>query len=186
MPRWIERVSLFLAGLPRAQKRLIMVVADAIFIPFALWCAVVLRFGSFREFQGGFWLYATALIASVFVFARLGLYRAVIRFLSGRALFAVTAGVSASVLFLLGANLFTGDGPIAKSVFVIYWALALIYVAGSRFVVRGVMNYKRPAGNQRVAIYGAGTAGVQLVDALRAGGRFHPVAFVDDNETLHS
>jgi FlaA1/EpsC-like NDP-sugar epimerase len=46
------------------------------------------------------------------------------------------------------------------------------------------MNYRRSNGSQRVAIYGAGSAGVQLVDALHRTGRFHPVAFVDDNDSL--
>jgi len=69
-------------------------------------------------------------------------------------------------------------------VFIIYWALALIYVAGSRFIVRAMMNYRSSGGTQRVAIYGAGSAGVQLAAALQRSGRYHPIAFIDDNESL--
>jgi FlaA1/EpsC-like NDP-sugar epimerase len=186
MPKWIERIALHLAVLPRAQKQLLMLVADGVFIPAALWSAITLRLGSVsHSIDGGGWLYAAALIASVPVFARMGLYRAVIRFLGGRALFAVTIGVSASVALLLLTNLVMLKAAIPKAAFIIYWALALIYVAGSRFIVRALMNYRRSSGN-RVAIYGAGTAGVELAAALLRSGRYQPVAFVDDNESLQN
>jgi FlaA1/EpsC-like NDP-sugar epimerase len=186
MPKWIERIALFLAELPRVQKRLVMFAADAVFIPLALWCAITLRFGTVHHQTDDYlWLYGAALVASVPVFIRLGLYRAVIRFLGGRALLAVTLGVTASVVLLLITNLTMMHTAIPKAAFVIYWALALIYVAGSRFVVRALMNYRGPSGSQSIVIYGAGSAGVQLAAALQRSGQYQPVAFVDDNATLH-
>ena len=50
----------------------------------------------------------------------------------------------------------------------IYWAFALIYVGGSRFIVRGLLNFRWSNGTQRVVIYGAGAAGVQLATGLDA------------------
>jgi len=162
-----------------------MVIADAVFIPFALWCAISLRLGSFDvHVDGDIWLYAAAIAAAIPVFARLGLYRAVIRFLGGRALAAVSVGVTASVSLLLVTNLTFTHAGVPAAVFIIYWALALIYVAGSRFIVRAMMNYRSSGGTQRVAIYGAGSAGVQLAAALQRSGRYHPIAFIDDNESL--
>jgi FlaA1/EpsC-like NDP-sugar epimerase len=187
MPKWIERIALYLAKLPRAQKRLVMLIADGVFIPFALWSAITLRLGvTDHRFDGDIWLYAAALAASVPVFARLGLYRAVIRFLGGRALMAVTIGVTTSVALLLLTNVVMFKAAMPKAAFIIYWALALIYVAGSRFIVRAMMNYRRSGGNQRVAIYGAGSAGAQLAAALLRAGRYHPIAFIDDNESLQN
>lgn len=186
MPKWIERVTLFLAGLPRAQKRLVMLMADAIFIPLALWSAIALRLGGLHTHNDDYWwLYAAALVASVPVFARLGLYRAVIRFLGARAVVAVTVGVTASVVLLLITNLVVMHKEVPRAAFVIYWALALIYVAGSRFVIRALLNYKMSGGRQRVVIYGAGAAGVELAISLRRTGRYQAVAFVDDNPALH-
>ena len=185
MPKWIERLARFLAHLPRDQKRLVMLAADLVFIPFALWSAFTLRLGSFDHSTNGYmWLYVAALAASVPIFTRLGLYRAVVRFLGTRALVVVSIGVTASVLLLLATNLVVVQVAVPKATFVIYWALALIYVGGSRFVVRAVMNYRRPVGGHRVVIYGAGAAGMQLVDGLRHSGRYQPIAFVDDNESL--
>ena len=56
----------------------------------------------------------------------------------------------------------------------IYWAFALIYVGGSRFIVRGLLNFRWSNGTQRVVIYGAGGAGVQLATGLARSGRYHP------------
>jgi len=163
-----------------------MLLADALFIPGALWCAITLRVGTTdHQVEGDVWLYAAALAASVPVFAKFGLYRAVIRFLGGRALLAVTVGVTASVVLLLITNLTMTRAAVPKAAFIIYWALALIYVGGSRFIVRALMNYRGSGGTQRVAIYGAGSAGAQLAQALHRTGRYHAVAFIDDNESLH-
>src|SRR5689334_9216265 len=117
MPTWIERIALSLASLPRAQKRLVTLGTDALFIPFALWCANSLHLGGIdHSIEGANWLYAVALLTTIPFFARLGLYRAVIRFLGGRALFAVTVGVTTSVLILLATNLFILHAAVPKPV----------------------------------------------------------------------
>lgn len=178
-------VALFLGSLSRVRKRQVMLIADVIFIPLALWCAITLRLGTIdHRSYSHVWLYAAALISALPIFARFGLYRAVIRYLDGRVLVAVTVGVTASVLLLAVTNVFLVQEAVPKAALIIYWALALIYVGGSRFVVRAIMNYRRPVGGNRVAVYGAGSAGTQLVLALRQAGRYHPVAFIDDNESL--
>jgi FlaA1/EpsC-like NDP-sugar epimerase len=114
---------------------------------------------------------------------RLGLYRAVVRFLGTRALLTVVTGVSVSVGLLLIVNhLMLGKG-VHISTFAIYWALALIYVGGSRMVARALIHARR-LGSDRVAIYGAGVAGAQVASALLGSGRYYPVAFIDDSKGL--
>jgi len=57
-------------------------------------------------------------------------------------------------------------------------------VGGSRILVRSLMN-ARQVGPDRVVIYGAGAAGAQAAAALRLGGKFDPVAFLDDDLSMH-
>ena len=115
----------------------------------------------------------------------MGLYRAVIRYLGPKAIFAVLSGVTCSVVLLsvillgVAAPRDSGFGALP-----IYWAFALIYVGGSRFIVRGLLNFRWSNGTQRVVIYGAGAAGVQLATGLVRSGRYHPIAFIDDNASL--
>lgn len=185
MPKWIERFAQHLLQLPRSRKRLIVLSADTIGIPFALWFAITLRLGTLdHHLDSDVWLYVAALFASIPFFIRMGLYRAVIRYLGPKAVLTVVAGVTVSVLLLTVLNELVWQRALPLGVFPIYWAFALIYVGGSRFVVRGLMNFRWSNGTQRVAIYGAGTAGVQLAAALNRSGRYHPMAFIDENRSL--
>jgi FlaA1/EpsC-like NDP-sugar epimerase len=186
MPKWIERFANGLAHLPRAQKRLLMLVADVVGIPFVLWAAITLRLGNLAHYVAGTeWIYAAALLTSIPIFVRMGLYRAVIRFLGPKAILAVITGVSTSVVLLAVVTLVWPQHAVPLGAVPIYWAFALIFVGGSRFLVRGLLNFRWSNGMQRVVIYGAGGAGVQLATGLARSGRYHAIAFIDDNISLH-
>jgi FlaA1/EpsC-like NDP-sugar epimerase len=186
MPRWIERFATALSHLPRSHKRLLMLLADVIGLPLVLWIALTLRLGRADHYgDASAWVYLIALLATIPIFVRMGLYRAVIRFLGPKAIFAVFAGVTFSVVLLSTILLVWPHRAVPVSAFPIYWAFALIYVGGSRFLVRGLLNFRWITGTQRVAIYGAGGAGVQLATGLARSGRYQPIAFIDDNSSLH-
>ncbi len=186
MPKWLERIGLRLLGLPRNQKRFVMFLADCLFVPLALWTAISLKLSSVHhgEAASGV-LYFSALAASLPIFIRLGLYRAIVRFIGHRAMVAVFAGVTASVALLVLLNFTVNKNAVPATAFAIYWALAMIYVGGSRLLGRSLLHYHhRATGAPRVAIYGAGSAGAQLASALTLSGRFQPVVFLDDSPSL--
>ena len=181
----MERLARRLVSLPRARKRALMLSADAVCIPAALWTALLLKTGELPVGMAAKpWLYAAAILASIPIFVRLGLYRAVVRFIGPKAIVAVVSGVTGSALVLAAINAFLGERGIPFAAIGIYWALALVYVGGSRILVRSLMN-ARQVGPDRVVIYGAGAAGAQAAAALRLGGKFEPVAFLDDDLSMH-
>src|SRR5262249_2538282 len=144
-------------GLPRQQKRLIMLLADAIAIPVALWAAFILKFDRidpFLERTAAYFL--VALSASLVIFSMLGLYRAVVRFMGPRSMLTVVTGVTLSVAIVVAFDRFVSNSEVPLSAFAIFWALALLYAVGSRFFVRYLfarsLNGKSAA---RVAIFGA-------------------------------
>ncbi len=175
-------------ALPRTTKRLVMVIADAIAIPTALWAALALKFDTLDPvIQRTFAYFLVAVGSALFFFAIFGLYRAVIRFMGPKAMVTVVAGVSLSVLVLAIFDRFIASHQIPLSAFGIYWALALPYVGGSRFVARSL--FLRAGGGTRksavrVAIYGAGNAGARICSILQGGPDFLPVAFIDDRKSL--
>ena len=177
-------VAHWLVGLPRDSKRAIMLWADATFLPLTLWLSVALKVGAVVATTLNVWFYVVALGASIPVFARLGLYRAVVRFMGPAAVGAVLAGVTTSVLLLVVVNASLIHGEMPFEVFAIYWAFALLYVGGSRFAIRSFM-YSRPENAERVLIYGAGAAGAQLASTLLVSRRYYPVGFIDDNANLY-
>jgi FlaA1/EpsC-like NDP-sugar epimerase len=161
-----------------------MLAADAIFVPAALWTAIFLKFGTLPSATAP-WLYLLSFLTSAPVFVRFGLYRAVVRYMGPRVILAVFLGVTVSVLALTLVNVALGPAAIPLTAIAIYWALALVYVGGSRVLVRNLMNARAARSGRRVVIYGAGSAGAQVAAALQAGGQFETAAFVDDDKSLH-
>jgi FlaA1/EpsC-like NDP-sugar epimerase len=173
-----------LLGLSRPVKRAILVSADLCTIPFALWSAISLRLGALeRSEPGTFWLYLVAAVASVAIFIRFGLYRAVLRYIAARAVLTIFAGVLVSVvLTLLVDRAFLGH-VVPDSSYVIYFMIAMLYVWGSRTLARHVLElFAGP--KARVIIFGAGESGVSLAMALKKNRDFQPIAFVDDEPSI--
>jgi FlaA1/EpsC-like NDP-sugar epimerase len=184
---WTTGAAAAVLALPRETKRLIMAAADAVAIPTALWAALALKFDRLDpSLDRTFAYFVVAVGSALFFFWVFGLYRAVIRFMGPKAMVTVIAGVSFSVLVLAAFDRLVASHQIPLSAFGIYWALALPYVGGSRFVARYL--FLRRSGVRgtvaRVAIYGAGNAGARVCSVLLGGPDFQPVAFVDDKKSL--
>lgn len=124
-------------------------------------------------------------LVSIPIFIRLGLYRAVIRFIDHKIVYVVVLGVTLSVIALGAFGAFTQTAGYSRAVFGIYWVSAILYVAASRFLARSyLLRVSGVVGAVPVAIYGAGQAGTQLASALRAGNEYSPVVFIDDKKEL--
>jgi FlaA1/EpsC-like NDP-sugar epimerase len=128
---------IWLLGLPRDKKRWLMVAADLMMLPLALWSAFMLRFA--QPFppvmQSAWWLFFVIPLAGVFVFSRLGLYRAVVRYMGWRAIASVSIGVTIVAVVVFVGTLFT-EARTCASIPLIFAAVAFFYVGGSRFFVR--------------------------------------------------
>ncbi len=203
MLRQAEKLRGRLVRLPRRQKRLIQVAVDVSLVWLALWLAFYIRLGNagFAEpFGGHAWLFSIAPLVSIPFFIRLGMYRAVMRYFGNDALMAIVKAVSLSALSLSLAIYWYTEAPklIPRSMVFNYWWLSLLLIGGLRLVMRhyfmgnwfspaSLTKFKgRDAGLAKVAIYGAGAAGNQLVAALRLGRVMRPVAFIDDDPNLYN
>jgi len=170
--------------LGRRSKQLLMLVADSVAMPAALWTAFVLRNGSVDQgFTASPWVYAATVLASVPAFIRMGLYRAVIRFLGMQAAFTIALGVAFSTAVIAALDEFVFGATIPPEVFAIYFTLALLYVGASRFGAREILRM-RSLTAERVVVYGAGVVGSQLSLSLSTSTQFRPVALLDDNPRL--
>jgi FlaA1/EpsC-like NDP-sugar epimerase len=179
----LSSVTKSLISLPRPAKQLIMVAADAIMLPLCLWAAIALKQDRLAVSFGTCGVIFLAAVASAVVtFWFLGLYRSVIRFMGPQAMGAVIAGVTVSAAAAAAAFAAHARSVQGVSYSALAWAWALLYVAGSRFVVRSAFTHTfKGSAAKRVVIYGAGVAGAKLCSVLLGGPDFVPVAFVDDN-----
>jgi len=180
-----------LIGLPRNSKRVIQVGFDFILLGLALWSSFSLRLDAWALPAGAeTWLILLAgPFVAIPVFVRMGLYRAVIRYLPERALWTMLRAVALAVLLWVAVAFLTQflhHNVVPRSVPIIYWALASIAVIGSRFAAKRLFNRAGQAASSdgsAIVIYGAGEAGTQLALSLR---NIRLVAgFLDDNQDLH-
>ncbi|MBR9907056.1 MAG: polysaccharide biosynthesis protein [Gammaproteobacteria bacterium] len=171
--------------LPRSTKRFISLLADALALLAALVIAYCLSFELTVPGKTWHWVavYSALVVGSLAVFIKLGLYRAVVRYVSVRALGLVFAGVFVSTLWLYALVHFIGVALPLEAV-VNFGLVALLLIGGSRLAMREMYHRMVSRRKTRVMIYGAGSAGRQLAQALINGEQFHPVVFVDDDVTL--
>ncbi len=197
----MDRLRAFLVGLPRRKKRLIQVGTDIFVVWAALWLAFVVRLGvdeMVNPLRAHAWLFIAAPVVAIPLFIRFGMYRAVMRYFGNDALIAIIKAVSLSSLILGVLVYWYGNHQtvVPRSIIFNYWWLSLIMVGGLRLAMRQyflgdwfaaaqhVPFTSREDGLPRVAIYGAGAAGNQLVAALRMGRVMRPVAFIDDDISI--
>lgn len=191
MPRLIPaRIAGRLIGLNRRAKQLAMLLADGCLLIFAIWASYSLRLGEvFHPSLRQFALMCAAPVLAVPIFLKLGLYRSVIRYVGEQALWSVVKGMSLAALLwaaLAFMTQMTGLEGVPRAVPLLYWLIATVLVAGSRFAARWMLWLpvrSRFAGRQ-VLIYGAGAAGRQLAVSLRAGRELFPAGFLDDDVSL--
>ncbi|MDH3535693.1 MAG: polysaccharide biosynthesis protein, partial [Gammaproteobacteria bacterium] len=179
--------------LPRTVKRLILVVFDLVVLPFSLWLSFSLRLGEFYFPQGKeleyLYLFIAAPIIAIPIFIKMGLYRAVIRYVGIVALWTIVQAVSLYTLVFGVFVLLSGISGVPRSVILINWLVAILLIGGTRAMARWWLTGSfKPASRQqnrkKVVIYGAGNAGVQMAAAMSNSAAFSPVAFIDDNPAL--
>ena len=167
---------------PRRSKRIITVTYDVIATTFALYAAIALRLNTWH-FQVGIdelVSIAATVILTIICFTRLGMYRAVLRYMTMPALGNIFLAVAISSLGLAIASFLT-HSFIPRSVPAIYSGLAIIVLGGPRILFRMYFSLHYKKNKPNVVIYGAGATGRDLANALLQGSEYHPVAFIDDD-----
>lgn len=200
-----------LANLPRVSKKIIMIFTDSILLILILWASYSIRLDLwYLPKDDTFRLILAAPIIAIPIFSKFGLYKSVVRHIDLKSLWYLFLAVSFYALlwgffsffmqsdFILERGFLIDSFP--RSVVIINWLLALIVIGGTRAFARYVFNEHikfsyfsgKLAKNlenlddnkNRVLIYGAGSAGVQLASALNNSSKLQSVGFIDDNKEL--
>jgi len=170
---------------PRPIKRVISIVADLLFLSAAFWSAMLVRLDTSTIFSNQqSWILLLSLMPIALVInIRLGLYRAVIRFLSSKAAASIGLAVLMCTLSLILLSYYL-HVPLPRTVPIIFAAFLMILIGGSRFFVLSVLSNRESKTKEAVIIYGAGSSGRQLAQSLIHGREYSPVAFIDDDKKI--
>ncbi|WP_010224109.1 polysaccharide biosynthesis protein [Pseudomonas donghuensis] len=197
----MDKLRASLLQLSRRNKRMLQVLADILLVWLALILAFAVRLGvedMANPVKEHLWLFICAPVVAIPLFIKFGMYRAVMRYFGNDALVVIIKAVSLSAL-VLGFVVYwysNHQNVVPRSIIFNYWWLSLVMIGGLRLAMRQyflgdwfaaaqhVPFASRDNGLPKVAIYGAGAAGNQLVAALRMGKVMRPVAFIDDDTSI--
>ena len=173
----------YLLNAPRPTKRLISISYDILAVPLSIYLALSLRYGTLTpEIPSSVWTsIGLTTIASIIIFLRLGLYRAVVRFMAERAFGSLMIGSSLSALTLATSS-FLLQAQMPRSAVIIYLFCVLIFIGAPRLFIRAIVSQMSKNGTEQVLIYGAGQQGIALANSLMTSDKFRPLAFIDDNK----
>ncbi|MEZ9503056.1 polysaccharide biosynthesis protein [Vibrio sp. 10N.286.51.B11] len=166
----------------RKNKRLISIGYDIFAIAMSIYLAIALRLGTYT-FELGLDEWVTLLLTisvTVFTFAKLGMYRAVLRYMMFPAVGNIFLAVFISSLTLVMSGFFFHTF-IPRSVPFIYAGLAILTLGGPRIMIRSVYDQMIKRKKPNVFIYGAGATGRELAYALIHGDEYNPVILLDDD-----
>ena len=170
-----------------------MLLADSVLLVSILLASFSIRLGYwyFPESDLIWVIFGAPVVASI-IFVRFGLYRAVIRYIGFKALWAIVQAVSLYALVWGVIGFMVAVEGIPRSVILINWLLSLLAIGGLRVVARWLLTREgglksgtqSSGGCKKVLVYGAGDAGIQLVSALSHSSEYNPVGFIDDSNEL--
>jgi FlaA1/EpsC-like NDP-sugar epimerase len=191
MTRTITRLAAPVLALPRSVKRLVAVILDMSLCVLSAWIAFDLRLDQFEPFILPILLtgmVSVSLALPIFVVS--GLYRAIFRYSGLPAMVAVARAMLIYGLAFAAIFTFYGVPSVPRAVGLIQPMVLLLLVGASRAVARiwlgGLYHQQlRKASMPQALIYGAGSAGRQLAQAMSNSPEIRVVGFLDDDDRLH-
>jgi len=181
-------MKLRLQKLQRLYKQLIMLCVDVVTLLISLWLSFVLRLGEFFPADyifNSWWIFLALPAVTIPLFIRLGLYRAVLQYIGIKVITTTFQATTISCLIVGFFMMFFREDNLPRSVLPIFWFITNVFIITSRFLLKGYLYSWDSFVNARkqTIIYGAGNAGVQLVESLKKSAVYAPIAFIDDDKT---
>jgi len=188
-----------LVNLPRIYKQLIVVSIDFISCLIAVWFSFILRLDAFNIPRSSPQLvvYLLSPLILIVAYGHLGVYRAIFRYTGVSILKTLVKGVLlqltgyAMILWILSlfGQVKLGSVELPRSILILNPLLTLLLTGGVRALAHRLLSgsnkSKRGLGQQnRLLIYGAGSAGMQALAAIQNSPLFKTLGFIDDNPSL--
>ena len=186
-------------NLPRYAKRFTAIIIDISLCILCTWLAFYLRLEQYIKIND---VTILAVIISISLaiptFWLLGLYKTMFRFAGPSTIFTVAVATSAyGLLYFMIISVYGIQDPtnstfkgIPRSVGIIQPILLFLGISSSRIIIRYLLvntfTFKNSKNKKKVLIYGAGSAGRQLLASLENNPEMKVVGFLDDNKQFHN
>ncbi len=179
----------------RLTKKLLALSIDFISISLGILCSLYINnylsnYETIASLVGFIWIPVVCL----FTFWYAGVYRSIVRYIDFSVVFSLSKAIIIALLINFIVLIFytiLSDQINSQIKVLIFDAriwltgfmVATILVIGSRLFANFYLSERKY--EKKVVIYGAGSAGIQLASALRVSTEMQPIAFIDNNSSLH-
>jgi FlaA1/EpsC-like NDP-sugar epimerase len=184
----LTEISKNIINLPRITKRIIAILIDIGLCIFCTWLAFFLRLEEFVKIND---VTSLAVLISILfaipIFWLMGLYKTIFRFQDSSIIFTVFVAIFAYSLFYFALIGIYGIQGIPRSIGVIQPILLFLSILLSRISIRFLLlsSFRKIKNKTNVVIYGAGSAGRQLLTSLESNLEMQVVGFLDDDSQFH-
>ena len=180
-----------IVSLPRYAKRIIAIIIDVGLCILCTWLAFYLRLEQFIKINDVTIL--TVLISvslAIPIFWLSGLYKMMFRFAGSSIILTVAVATLAYGLLYFAIIGIYGIQSIPRSIGIIQPLLLFLGISTSRTIIRYLFvnnfTFKNYQNKKKVLIYGAGSAGRQLLTSLDNNPEMKVVGFLDDDRQFHN
>ena len=175
-------------SLNRKVKIILQLLLDSFLISIGFTIAFLLRLDGLD-----FIFYTNFLLSLVLInlitlvtFIYFGLYRTVIRFISGNFFIkklTLSVFVSSLSIYLFS---FVLDIILPRSIPIIYFLILLTLIGGSRLLLKEIHFSMNNHVRDSIVIYGAGQKGRMILNSIIYSPQFKPIFFIDDDKNLQN
>jgi len=180
------------------SRRLFLLGFDAALITASFWGALALRLNGEvgTQLANTSYLLPVAIAIGLLTFLGSGWYRGLTRYSGSLSLYGFPPRAALVTLALLLVSTLHGGAQPPRSFWLLFWLLLSVLVMGSRIVLRDLLRFGLQWSGQcqghgqgqgegrKTLIYGAGEAGLRLLESLRFDLRFSLVGLLDDDPRL--
>jgi len=181
-------ISKDISNLHRYTKRIIAIVVDICLCIICTWLAFYLRLEQFIQINDVASLAVEiSVLFAIPIFWLMGLYKTILRFAGSSVIFIVFVATFVYSLLYFAVIGIYGIQGIPRSIGIIQPILLFLGISASRIVIKFLLlsNFKRSKNKTNVLVYGAGSAGRQLLTSLENNLEMKVVGFLDDNPQFH-
>ena len=183
-----KKISQNIIELPRYTKRIIAIIIDTGFCIVCTWLAFYLRLEKFIQINDVTTLAVEiSVLLAIPIFWLMGLYKTIFRFQGSSIIYRVLiASFIYSLLYFAVISIYVIEG-IPRSIGIIQPILLFLTISISRVIIKYLFlsNYKKTKRKTNILIYGAGSAGRQLLTSLESNLEMKVVGFLDDDPQFH-
>jgi FlaA1/EpsC-like NDP-sugar epimerase len=184
----LTKVSKNIINIPRYAKKIIAILIDVGLSIFCTWLAFYLRLEQFIQIND---VTILAVVISVLlaipIFWIIGLYKTIFRFAGSSIIFTVLVATFAYSLLYFAVIGIYGIQGIPRSIGIIQPILLFLSISATRIAFKFffLTNFNKSKNKSGVLIYGAGSAGRQLLTSLESNLEMKVVGFLDDDPQFH-